>query len=365
MSSQYNASNELTSSSAGSYAYDPNGNTISDANGRNYNWDFENRLTQVTLLGSGGSATFRYSPFGKRIQKSFTQSGLTTVNNYIYDAGNVIQIVDASGTIKSRYTHEDATDQPLALFSGGSTSYYQQDGLGSITSLSSPAGDLVNTYSYDSYGRLTGSTGTLANPFQYTGREYDSETGLYYYRARYYDPSTGRFLSQDPIGFDGGVNSYAYVDNSPSNATDPFGLQAQPKPTPGPEPVPPQGPVLVPDPEPGPGPSIEPGPSSGAGSVVGAIVMMLLNPQTLNPSENDWLRHRDYENYKNRCYEPEPPGLDPCASARWRLQRNTDCRNMRQAWDDKWMPGRHQTNIDELDSGIAKLKKWIERNLQK
>jgi len=78
---------------------------------------------------------------------------------------------------------------------------------------------------YDSFGKLTASTGSLVNSFRYTGREFDTETGLYYSRARYYDPNSSRFLSEDPIGFDGALNSYAYVDNDPEDYDDPFGLQ--------------------------------------------------------------------------------------------------------------------------------------------
>ncbi|MFZ0415127.1 MAG: RHS repeat-associated core domain-containing protein, partial [Candidatus Acidiferrales bacterium] len=77
---------------------------------------------------------------------------------------------------------------------------------------------------YDSFGKLTNSSGTLTNPFQYTGRELDSETGLYYYRARYYDPATGRFLSEDPVGFFASRDFYSYVGNTPTGFNDPFGL---------------------------------------------------------------------------------------------------------------------------------------------
>jgi RHS repeat-associated protein len=79
-------------------------------------------------------------------------------------------------------------------------------------------------YTYDSFGKLTASTGSLVNPFQYTARESDSETGLYYYRARYYDPVAGRFLSEDPARFLGGFNLYRYVINDPTGFIDPFGL---------------------------------------------------------------------------------------------------------------------------------------------
>lgn len=83
---------------------------------------------------------------------------------------------------------------------------------------------MVQTYSYDSFGNIT-PTGTINQPYAYTGREYDNETGMYFYRARYYDPKAGRFVTKDPIGFAGGdVNFYAYVGNNPLNLIDPFGL---------------------------------------------------------------------------------------------------------------------------------------------
>jgi RHS repeat-associated protein len=78
---------------------------------------------------------------------------------------------------------------------------------------------------YDSFGKLTASTGSLVNPFQYTARESDTETGLYYYRARYYDPNLGRFLGEDPIRFAGGSDFYAYAKNNAITFNDPFGWE--------------------------------------------------------------------------------------------------------------------------------------------
>jgi RHS repeat-associated protein len=84
----------------------------------------------------------------------------------------------------------------------------------------------VTTYRYDSFGNLTASSGSIANRFQYTARELDPETGIYFYRARYYDATTGHFLSEDPVGFEGGVNFYPYAENDPVIFSDPFGLQS-------------------------------------------------------------------------------------------------------------------------------------------
>src|SRR5580658_7134429 len=180
-------------------ALDANGNTLNDASGKSYTWDFENRLTQAVVPGTG-TTTFRYDPFGRRIQKS----GPLGTTNHLYDGYNVIEDLDNSGNVLARYTQGTHVDEWLAELRSGTSSYYERDGLGSVTSLSNSAGALANTYTYDSYGKVMASTGTLANPFQYTGRESDQETGLYYDRARYYDPAAGRFLSEDPIGFHGG-----------------------------------------------------------------------------------------------------------------------------------------------------------------
>jgi RHS repeat-associated protein len=134
-------------------------------------------------------------------------------------------MVDQSGNVLARYARTKSIDELLSEFRSGTTSYYEQDDLNSVTSMSSSAGVLANTYTYDSFGRLVASTGTLTNPFQYTGREFDPETGLNYNRARYYNPATGRFISEDPLGFGGGnPNVYAYVGNNPTNYLDPIGL---------------------------------------------------------------------------------------------------------------------------------------------
>ena len=167
--------------------------------------------------------TFKYDPFGRRIYKSFS-AGTTSV--YAYDGDNLIEETNSTGRVVARYSQTQNIDEPLAMLRSGATSYYHADGLGSVTSLSSSAGAIANTYTYDSYGNLTASTGSLTNSFRYTGREFDSETGLYYYRARYYDQSAGRFISEDPTGIDGGQNFYAYVRNNPIYFVDPRGLQA-------------------------------------------------------------------------------------------------------------------------------------------
>jgi len=220
---QYNSSNELLSTPTISYTYDKNGNTKTKSDGTQYSWDFENRLTQVVLPGSGGTVNFKYDPFGRRVQKSFTQGSTTTNTNYLYDWANLIEELDNGGNVLARYA-QVGIDDPLSELRSGTTSYYEQDSLSSVTSLSNSSGALVNTYSYDSYGNSTMSTGTIINPFRFTGREFDSETGIHEYRARYYDETIGRFVSEDPSSPNEGPNLYAYVYNNPTGSIDPTGL---------------------------------------------------------------------------------------------------------------------------------------------
>ena len=210
------------------YTYDANGNTLSDAPGP---------------LVSPGIA--RPSDSGCRIPVYFVEArpgstirgeGESTSSRpisreaFLYDGNNLIETVSGSEKPRSPdYANGGDLDQPYAELRSGTVSYFQeQDAANSVTSLSNSTGALANTYTYDSFGNVTNSTGTLRNPFQYTAREFDQETSLYYYRARYYDAETGRFISEDPMGFDAGVNFYAYVENNPINYIDPSGLCKEP-----------------------------------------------------------------------------------------------------------------------------------------
>src|SRR5206468_2051350 len=122
-----------TSNPGVTYTYDNNGNTLTkvDSTGTTtYNWDVEDRLASVVLPGSGGTVNFKYNPFGRRIQKS-SSSGTT---NYVYDNTNVLEEVDNSGNVLARYVQGPGADAPLSETRSGTTSYYEADGLGSVTS---------------------------------------------------------------------------------------------------------------------------------------------------------------------------------------------------------------------------------------
>ena len=205
------------------YTFDNDGNTqtmVNSSGTTTYNWDYENRMTSVVLPGGGGTVSFKYDPFGRRIYKS--SSAGTSV--FAYDGDNLVEETNATGAVVARYSQGLNIDEPLAILRSGTTSYYQADGLGSLTSLSNTAGTLANTYTYDSFGNLTASTGSITNSFRYTGREFDTETSLYYYRARYYDPATARLSSEDLDWGNRNYSLYFYVLNNPLNFKDPSGL---------------------------------------------------------------------------------------------------------------------------------------------
>jgi RHS repeat-associated protein len=177
--------------------------------------------------------SFKYDPFGRRIYKS-SSSGTSI---YAYDYDNLVEEVTSSGSATARYLQTLMPDEPLAMLRSSATSYYDVDGLGTVTSLSSAAGSLAQTYGYDSFGKQTNSSGSLTNTFQYTARELDTETGLYYFRARYLDPSIGHFLSEDPTNFYAGINFYTYALNAPTYWIDPSGFNVTVKLFPGNQPA--------------------------------------------------------------------------------------------------------------------------------
>jgi RHS repeat-associated protein len=207
---------------------DSNGNLASKTEGSDnwaYTWNAENQLVKVEKNGVE-QARFAYDPAGRRVEK--VTGGATT--SYTYDRGSILREI-RGGTVL-RYTHGLGVDEPLAVEDGVNLSYLHADGLGSVVRATNGSGGITLTRQYDAWGNL--ETGASEPGYAFTGREWDPETGLYYYRARYYDARLGRFAGEDPIGLRGGVNLYAYVDSNPVERTDPLGLQATGSPTQGP-----------------------------------------------------------------------------------------------------------------------------------
>jgi RHS repeat-associated protein len=216
----YQPFNKLVSTSTASYTYDNNGNllTKTDATGTwQYRWDYENRMTQATRP-DGVTVSYKYDALGRRVQRTPSNAAST---NYIYDGEEVVKDSLSDGTTVDYWNGLGVDNKIRQVRTPGRTFYYLQDHLGSTRALTEANGSVFEQMTYDSFGDSAGSVRTR---YGYTGRERDELTGLYYYRARWYDPQVGRFISEDPIGFGGGANWYAYVANSPLNFSDPSGL---------------------------------------------------------------------------------------------------------------------------------------------
>jgi len=145
---------------------------------------------------------------------------------YIYDNEDILLELDGSNNIVTRYTHGPGIDEPLVMEKGSQSFFYHADGLGSITEITDSLGVVKQRYSYSSFGKIESQLDpNFIQPYTFTAREFDPETGLYFYRTRYYNADTARFLQEDPIGFAGGdLNLYTYVLNQPINWVDPWGL---------------------------------------------------------------------------------------------------------------------------------------------
>jgi len=213
----YDAANRQLAFGDKAMTFDANGNVtaISDPSGlTSLDWDARDRL--VALTGPGTSAAFAYDVQGRRLTR---QSG-GQLTQYLYDGLDVLAEVTDQGV--ATYLRTLTIDEPLAR---NGMEFYTADALGSALTLTDSAGALATRYTYAPFGRTAAEGVSSGNPFQYTGRENDGLAGLYYYRARYYHPSLQRFISEDPIGFEGGdVNLYSYVANNPLTFADPLGL---------------------------------------------------------------------------------------------------------------------------------------------
>jgi RHS repeat-associated protein len=221
----YNNDNQLTTETTGSatvtYSYDLNGNLVSKTAGSNTttcSWDWGNRLLSVSE--PGGNTAYEYNGDGVRISK--TQSGVKTkyINDVAFGLTQVIMETNNAGIVQATYTYGRDL---ISMNRADANSYYLYDGLGSVKQMTDSNEAVVASYTYNSFGNVIASSGTIENNYKFTGEQFDSSSGLLYLRARYYDSRVGRFISRDSIGYQGGINLYTYVRNNPVMFTDPSG----------------------------------------------------------------------------------------------------------------------------------------------
>ena len=246
-----NDNNQLLSDANFNYTYDKNGNLtkrVSKSSGEitEFGWDYKNRLIQVLKRASENTdptstIAYKYDTLDRRIEKNVDGN----IVRYVYDRDNIYLEYDGDDTFRAKYVHSQNVDEPVRMerpespYTNNAYSrqefYFHRDRLGNIAEITDFEGTVVQSYVYDAFGKVTiydkdgneitpSSSNYLETPYAFTGRELDAETGLYFYRARYYDPGTGRFLSEDPIEYDSGsLNLYNYVGNNSINLIDPSG----------------------------------------------------------------------------------------------------------------------------------------------
>jgi len=261
-----NAANEIDGVTGGSWIvpiFDDAGNMVegptpgNETARQHYEYDAWNRLVEVFDDNSGSPgntlAEFEYDGRNFRIEKTDGQSVVTA---YYHNENQQVVEERVSGSMSAQYIWDlRYVDAPVLRDDGTNTYYYLNDANMNVTGLVNASnGSVVERYVYDPYGAVTfldggwnayGTQATLyGNDYLFTGRRFDGETKLMYYRARYYDNSLGRFVNRDPIGYEGGLNTYAYVGGSPTDRVDPSGLR-----------YPPTSPVQAPPATPAPAPA--------------------------------------------------------------------------------------------------------------
>ena len=213
-SASYDAANRIATWGGVSSTYDLNGNLTSDGS-NSYSWNARNQLTGIS---GGSTAGFAYDALARR--RSRTVSGTT---NFLYDGLSLVQEL-SGGSPTANLLGGPGIDETLTRTDTGGTSTLLADALGSTSTLTSASGTVQTTYTYEPFGQATIAGASTSNSTTFTGRESD-DTGLHFYRARYYDPRRQRFLSEDPLGLVGGRTPYIYVENAPTMFIDPLGLQ--------------------------------------------------------------------------------------------------------------------------------------------
>jgi RHS repeat-associated protein len=226
--------NRLTGDGTFTYVYDNEGNLLSktrlsDSQQWTFTWDFRNRLTQAVVKTGAGvtvaNDVFTYDVEDQRIGKSTNGTQTWT----FYKDHNPYADFNGSGTLVYRYLYGKGLDQLLGRDDGTASKWYLTDNIGSVRLFVTTAGTILDQLSYDSYGNtLTETNSANGDRFKYTARDWDSEIGLQYNRARYFDPKAGRWISLDPLAFDGGdTDLYRYVHDRPIMILDPEGTGAQ------------------------------------------------------------------------------------------------------------------------------------------
>ncbi|MFM2409313.1 MAG: hypothetical protein RL481_141, partial [Pseudomonadota bacterium] len=192
-----NGLNQYVSAGPATFSYDANGNLTSDGT-TTYVYDVENRL--VSASGASGTATLRYDPLGRLYETNGSTSGIT---RYLHDGDELVAEYNSSGTMLRHYVHGSSVDDPIVAYEGSGLAiprWLHSNHQGSVVALSDASGTLTSKNSYDEWGIPGANNASIAQGgrFAYTGQVWIPELGMYYYKARFYSPTLGRFMQTDP-----------------------------------------------------------------------------------------------------------------------------------------------------------------------
>ena len=319
----YQNTNKLNTANGMSFGYDNNGNTTTEA-ARQYVYNQNQRLIQVN--DGSVTANYTYNGNGQRVKK--TVNGTTTIFHYNL-SGQIVAESNSAGTISAEYVYFNG--QPLAKLEGANTYYYHNDHLGTSQKMTDGSGTVVWAADYKPFGEATVTVSTITNNLRFPGQYYDAETGLHYNYRRDYNSVIGRYIEADPIGIASGRNHlFSYVGNNPIRSVDPSGLCVWD--------------LCIAE---------------------GWLVDLAATATIIyfaGQASDEVRRNVDYNAYKSRCNQSPPPGLDPCALARWELERNRDCKRMREDFRQRWCresDAGHDQAIADLERAIARLERFL------
>ena len=211
---------------AASFSYDDNGNMtgMTDATGTvTLGYDAADRLTGISYPDSRPATSYTYNGRNKKV----SQTVGTEVTRYLWDGDQIVKELAQDGSTKAVLVHGLGLGADVGSLvkaeRGEQSQFFHYDWRGSVTALTDPTEQIIQSYNYDAFGTITQSTGTAVNPYQFSGKQFDPNSGLSYFGRRYYASSFGRFITQDPKEYVDGLNTYAYVKNNPVNLIDPLG----------------------------------------------------------------------------------------------------------------------------------------------
>ncbi len=352
-------------------SYTAQGHTQKESNvleSKEYEYNAAERLIRYASTEQGQSgpqieASYRHDPFGRRIAKTVKQGSQTKTTYYIYSEQGLMAEADEKGQMTKAYRFNPTTMQ-LGLWStdpvwqaetpNGSLTdpkarydWLHTDHLGTPILATTKEGQTSWKAIAESFGSTQIIEQDIEVNLRFPGQYFDAETGTYYNFHRDYRPNAGRYLQSDPIGVEGGVNLFEYARVNGIRYADPYGEVAIP------------APCLA-------------NPAACAALVVATVtviwdgckVVVKSIPQSIFSIGNngdltaDQRREMAAERkaYKERCTEPNPKGMSPCDEAKWKLDRNKDCYNMRKSFMEKWFNDNEAGHVEELEN----LKKSIE-----